>query len=75
MVEKRKNSSLSFTKAWTKYASDTIEDGFNKAERVKAVSGGGSKLTWIPYVKKYSADHNVSYKEALSRASVGYKKQ
>ena len=72
---KKKKSALSSTKAWTKYASDTIDDGLKKAERVKAISGGGSKLAWIPYVKKYSADHNVSYKEALSKASVGYKKQ
>jgi len=72
---KMKKSALSSTKAWTQYASSTIDDGLHKAELVKAISGGGSKLAWIPYVKKYAADHNVSYKEALSKASVGYKNQ
>lgn len=27
---------------------------------------------WIAHVKKYAADHNISYKEALSKASASY---
>jgi hypothetical protein len=30
---------------------------------------------WITHVKKYAAENNVSYKEALSKASASYKKQ
>ena len=73
----KKKSALSSTKAWTKYVSGTIDDVLNKGERVKAIAGGAGngKLAWIPYVKKYALDHNVSYKEALSKASIGYKKQ
>ena len=40
---KKKKSALRSTKAWTKYASDTIDDVLGKAERVKAISGGGKK--------------------------------
>jgi hypothetical protein len=29
---------------------------------------------WITHVKKYAAENNVSYKEALSKASASYKK-
>lgn len=31
--------------------------------------------SWITHVKKYAAENNVSYKEALSKASASYKKQ
>ena len=30
---------------------------------------------WITHAKKYAAENNVSYKEALSKASASYKKQ
>ena len=29
---------------------------------------------WISHVKQYSKDHNMSYKEALKKASSTYKK-
>ena len=28
---------------------------------------------WTTYVKKYAADHNITYKQALSQASPSYK--
>jgi len=31
--------------------------------------------SWITHVKEYAAKNNVSYKEALSKASASYKKQ
>lgn len=29
---------------------------------------------WITHVKQYAAEHNIPYKEALSKASPSYKK-
>ena len=65
-----------------------VYSGYNKAKmglgmpkKVKAahaaLEGGAKKRppsAWIQHVKKYAADHNVSYKEAMSKAKASYKK-
>lgn len=65
-----------------------VYSGYNKAKmglgmpkKVKAahatLEGGAKKRpasAWIQHVKKYAGDHNVSYKEAMSKAKASYKK-
>jgi hypothetical protein len=62
---------------WTAYASDLFDTGIDKAKKVKSLAGSGAPRkpsAWILHVKKYAAEHNVSYKQAMKEASATYKK-
>jgi len=34
-----------------------------------------ARLAWIPFVKQYALQHNISYKQALSEAKESYHSQ
>jgi len=62
--------------AWTNFAVDTANKGLDIAQKVKALGAGKPRApnAWVTHVKKYAADHGVSYKEAMSQAKSSYKK-
>ena len=57
------------------FAVDTATSGLGLAEKAKSIAGGAKKSSpWIQHVKDYSKAHNISYKEATSKAKATYKK-
>jgi hypothetical protein len=61
---------------WLDFSKDVVNDGLDIKDRAVGRGGAGKpKLAWIPYVKKYALEHKVSYKEALSKASSGFRSQ
>ena len=75
-VEGGKVNRIKKASKWTAFAVDTAKSGLGLAEQGKAIAGAGKKSTspWIQHVKDYSKAHNVSYKEAMSKAKATYKK-
>ena len=76
LAEGGKVNRLKKATKWTNFAVDTAKSGLGLAEQGKAIAGAGKKSTspWIQHVKDYSKAHNVSYKEAMSKAKATYKK-
>ena len=75
IAEGGKVNRLNKAKKWTSFAVDTATSGLGLAEKGKAIAGGAKRSSpWIQHVKDYSKAHNVSYKEAMSKAKATYKK-
>jgi len=73
---KKKINRRKKAQAWTDFAVDTANKGIDIAQKVKALGAGKPRVpnVWVSHVKKYAADHGVSYKEAMSQAKASYKK-
>jgi len=73
---KKKINRRKKAQAWTDFAVDTANKGIDIAQKVKALGAGKTRVpnVWVTHVKKYAADHGVSYKEAMSQAKASYKK-
>ena len=75
--KKKKVNRMKKATAWRDFAVDTVNQGLDLTQRAKGVTGSGKPRApnaWVSHVKKYAADHGVSYKEAMSQAKSSYKK-
>ena len=75
--KKKKVNRMKKATAWRDFSVDTVNQGLDLAQKVKGVTGSGKPRAanaWVAHVKKYAADHKVSYKEAMSQAKASYNK-
>ena len=62
-------------KKWTGFAKGLAEDALAMASPMIEGAGKPKRTSaWITHVKKYASEHNIPYKEAMSKAKATYKK-
>ena len=65
---------LKKAKSWASFSADTIDKGLDLGLKAKMIAGAKKPSAWIAFVKSYASKHNITYKEALSKAGPEYKK-
>jgi hypothetical protein len=71
---KKKINRLKKANQWASFSADTIDKGLDLGLKAKMIAGAKKPSAWIAFVKSYASKHNITYKEALSKAGPEYKK-
>jgi len=75
--KKKKGSKIKQAGKWVDFAVSTANQGLDLAQKAKGITGAGKPRApnaWVAHVKKYAADHKVTYKEAMSQSKDSYNK-